>query len=151
MSATDERWMRLCLEEAEEARRAGEIPIGAVIVRDGEVIARAHNLCEACTDATSHAELLAISEACRRVGSWRLEECTLYVTLEPCPMCAGAAVNARIPRVVYGAKNPRMGACESLIRLSKYPLEVTPVCCGGVLEEECLSLMRGFFSEKRKP
>lgn len=145
----DEKWMRTCLAEAEAAREAGEIPIGAVVVRDGVPIARAHNLCECHGDATAHAELLAISEACRATGSWRLSDCTLYVTLEPCPMCAGAAVNARIPRVVYGAKNPRMGACESLIRISSYPLEVSPECTGGVLEEECLSLMHGFFSKKR--
>ena len=149
MCEKDGEWMRLCLEEAEAARASGEIPIGAVIVKDGEVIARAHNLCEEAHDATAHAELLAISAACRRVGSWRLSNCTLYVSLEPCPMCAGAAVNARIGRVVYGAKNPRMGACESLIRLSSYPLESTPECRGGVLEEECLSVLHDFFSQKR--
>ena len=146
----DEKWMRLCIAEAEKARACGEIPIGALIVKDGEVIARAHNLCEQSNDATAHAELLSVSEACRKVGSWRLSGCTMYVTLEPCPMCAGAAVNARIGRVVYGARNPRMGACESLIRLSKYPLEVPTECKGGVLEEECLALMHGFFSQKRK-
>lgn len=146
----DVRMMRLCLEEAERARTEGEIPIGAIIVKDGEVISRAHNLCECRGDATAHAELLAISEACRRVGSWRLSDCTMYVTLEPCPMCAGAAINARIGRVVYGAKNPRMGACESLLRISKYPLEASFECEGGVLEEACLSHLRGFFSQKRK-
>ena len=145
----DEKWMRLCIEEALEARDAGEIPIGAVVVRNGEVIARAHNLCECRGDATAHAELLAISEACRGVESWRLSDCTMYVTLEPCPMCAGAAVNARIPRVVYGAKNPRMGACESLIRISKYPLEASLECTSGVLEAEALSLLGDFFSKKR--
>ena len=145
----DEKWMRLCIEEARQASAEGEIPIGAIIVKGGKIIARAHNLCEGCTDATAHAELLAISEACRGVGSWRLSDCTMYVTLEPCPMCAGAAVNARIPRVVYGAKNPRMGACESLIRISKYPLEAVPECTGGVLEEETLSLLGDFFSKKR--
>lgn len=145
----DEEWMRLSLSEAMAAKEAGEIPVGAIIVKDGEVIAQAHNLCEQHADATAHAELLAISEACRRTGSWRLSGCTMYVTLEPCPMCAGAAVNARIDRIVYGAKNPRMGACESLIRISSYPLEAAPECVGGVLEKDCLSPLHAFFSQKR--
>jgi len=145
----DEKWMRLCIEEARAAGDAGEIPIGAIVVRDGEIVARAHNLCESLKDATAHAELLAISEACRATGGWRLSDCTMYVSLEPCPMCAGAAVHARIPRVVYGAKNPRMGACESLIRISKYPLEAPLECTGGVLEEQTLSLLSEFFSKKR--
>ena len=145
----DEKWMRLCIEEAQAARDAGEVPIGAIIVKEGRIVARAHNLCECRKDATAHAELLAISEACRSVGSWRLSDCTLYVSLEPCPMCAGAAVNARIPRVVYGAKNPRMGACESLIRISKYPLESSPECTSGVLEGETLAMLGEFFSQKR--
>jgi len=149
MRAEDEKWMRLCIKEATCADRMGEIPVGAAIVREGELLSLAHNLCEHAHDATAHAECLAISEACRALASWRLSDCTLYVTLEPCPMCAGAAINARIGRIVYGAKNPRMGACESLVKLPAYPLEVTPVCDGGVLGEECLSLLHNFFSEKR--
>ena len=145
----DEKWMQLCLAEAEAAKEAGEIPVGAIIVKDGRVLSRAHNLCESLGDATAHAELLAISEACRGTGSWRLSGCTMYVTLEPCPMCAGAAVNARVKRIVYGAKNPRMGACESLIRISRYPLESVPICDGGVREEECLTPLHAFFSQKR--
>ena len=151
MSETyDEKWMTRALEEAQLAFAAGEIPVGAVVVRDGVLLSAAHNRCERDRDATAHAETLAISEACRRVGSWRLTDCTLYVTLEPCPMCTGAAINARVGRIVYGAKNPRAGACESLIRLPRYPLEAAPVCCGGVLQEECLLMMRSVFAEKRK-
>lgn len=146
----DEKWMRIALEEAECAWNEGEIPVGAVIVSDGQVVARVHNLCECEGDATAHAECLAIRAACRSRHSWRLSDCTLYVTLEPCPMCAGAAVNARVGRVVYGAKDARMGACDSLINLFSYPLEARPVCEGGVLEEESLSLLRSFFEKKRK-
>ena len=148
-SLDDEKWMRLCLEEAQKGEAEGEIPVGAAIVCDGTLLALAHNLCECASDATAHAECLAISEACRARGSWRLSDCTLYVTLEPCPMCAGAAVNSRVKRIVYGAKNPRMGACESILSLQSYPLEATPVCEGGVLSEECHGLMSSFFSKKR--
>ena len=147
---TDERYMRIALDEAALAAKDGEIPVGAVIVRGEEIVARAHNLCEAVHDATAHAECLAISAACRALGSWRLSECTLYVTLEPCPMCAGAAINARVGRIVYGAKDPRMGACESLLRLPAYPLECSPICESGVLEAESLSLLRSFFEKRRK-
>ena len=141
--------MRLAIEQAKKAAQVGEIPIGAVIVRGDEVLAATHNLCEHKKDATAHAECLAIAEAGQLTGSWRLSDCTLYATLEPCPMCAGAAINARIERIVYAAKDPRAGACESLIRLPSYPLEVSPVCESGVLEEESLSLMRDFFRQKR--
>lgn len=148
-SLEDEKWMRLCLGEAEKAKDGGEIPVGAAIVCDGVLLSLCHNLCEKQGDATAHAECLAISEACRARGSWRLSDCTLYVTLEPCPMCAGAAINARVKKIVYGAKNPRMGACESILSLQSYPLEATPVCLGGVLSEKCHELMRNFFSQKR--
>lgn len=141
--------MREALLQAELAQKAGEIPVGAVIVRNGEILCAAHNKCEQMQDATAHAECLAISEAGRLTGSWRLSDCTLYVTLEPCPMCTGACINARIGRIVYAAKDPRAGACESLVKLPAYPLESTPVCRGGVLEEEALSLLRNFFLQKR--
>ncbi len=142
--------MRIALEEAELAQKSGEVPIGAVIVKDGNLISRAHNLCESNKNATAHAELLAIEEACRALESWRLSDCTLYVTLEPCPMCAGAAINARIPRVVYAARDARAGACGSLIDLSAYPLEIRPQYESGVLESESLTLLQDFFSEMRK-
>ena len=114
-SVEDLRWMSLALEEARLAMQEGEVPVGAVIVRNGLLLSRAHNLCERETDATAHAECLAIGQACRKASSWRLSDCTLYVTLEPCPMCAGAAVNARVGRIVYAAKDPRAGALGSLL------------------------------------
>ena len=145
----DELFMREALAQAAIAAEKGEIPVGAVIVKNGEILCVAHNLCEALHDATAHAERLAVSEAGRLTGSWRLSDCTLYVTLEPCPMCTGAAINARVGRIVYAAKDPRAGACESLIKLPAYPLESAPVCEGGVLEEEALALLRTFFLKKR--
>lgn len=150
VSVVDEKFMRIALEEARLAADADEIPVGAVIVKNGEVIARAHNRCEEWKDATAHAERLAISEAGRALGSWRLSDCTLYVTLEPCPMCTGALINARVPRVVYAAKDPRAGACESLVRLPAYPLESQPVCESGVCENEARMLLKDFFSRRRR-
>ena len=146
----DESMMRIALEEAREAAKMGEIPVGAVVVKDGQILSRAHNLCESDGCATAHAEILAIEEACRKIGHWRLSNCTLYVSLEPCPMCAGAAINARIPRVVYAAKDPRMGACGSLLDLSAYPLEIRPQYESGILEEESRALLRDFFAARRK-
>lgn len=142
--------MRFALEEAEQAARKGEIPIGAVIVKDGVLVSRAHNLCEYTASATAHAELLAIEAASRERKTWRLSDCTLYVTLEPCAMCAGAAINARIPRVVFAARDARAGACGSLIDLSAYPLEITPQYEQGPFEEEALALLRSFFAQKRE-
>ena len=146
---SDELFMRVALSEAAKAAELGEIPVGAVIVKNGEILSATHNLCEELHDATAHAERLAISEAGRITGSWRLADCTLYVTLEPCPMCTGAAINSRIGRIVYAAKDPRAGACESLVKLPAYPLESTPVCEGGLFEEEALSMLHTFFLKKR--
>ena len=145
----DEHFMRQALTQAAIAAEKGEIPIGAVIVKDDQILCATHNLCEELHDATAHAERLAISEAGKLMGSWRLSDCTLYVTLEPCPMCTGAAINSRIARIVYAAKDPRAGACESLVKLPAYPLESTPVCEGGLLEEEALGILRSFFLKKR--
>ena len=145
----DELFMKEALVQATIAAEKGEIPVGAVIVKNGEILCATHNLCEELHDATAHAERLAISEAGRLTGSWRLSDCTLYVTLEPCPMCTGAAINARIGRIVYAAKDPRAGACESLVKLPAYPLESAPICEGGILEEEALALLRTFFLKKR--
>ncbi len=145
----DVEFMKMALDEAERARDAGEIPVGAVIVKDGEVIARAHNLCEAQNDPTAHAEMLAIRTAAEKLGTWRLSSCTLYVTLEPCPMCTGAAINARIGRIVFGAKDPRAGACGSLCNLPAYPLECKPEITHGVLAEHARELLRAFFAQKR--
>lgn len=141
--------MRIALEEARLARSEGEVPVGAVIVKEGKEIARAHNRCENDSDATAHAERLAISAACKRLGGRHLTGCTLYVTLEPCPMCAGAAISARVDRIVYAAKDARAGACESLLRLPDYPLESHPACQSGLLEAEALSELRDFFLELR--
>ena len=148
-SQNDELFMRVALSEAAKAAKAGEIPVGAVIVKNGEILSLAHNLCEELHTATAHAECLAIAEAGKLTGSWRLSDCTLYVTLEPCPMCTGAAINARIGRIVYAAKDPRAGACESLVKLPAYPLESSPICEGGIMEAESLALLRDFFLQKR--
>ncbi len=146
----DEEYMREALALAVRASQSGEVPVGAVIVRDGEIIARAHNLRETNRMATSHAELLAIEDACRKTNSKHLRDCTLYVTLEPCPMCAGALAGARIGRVVFGAKDPRAGACGSLLDLFAYPLESRPEVESGVLAEDSLCLLRDFFAKRRK-
>ena len=145
----DKEFMKIALAEAEKACGMGEIPVGAVIVKDGEVIARAHNLCEAQNDPTAHAELLAIRMATDRLGTWRLSSCTLYVTLEPCPMCTGAAINARVNRIVFGAKDPRAGACGSLCNLPSYPLECKPKITHGIEDARSRELLRTFFAQKR--
>lgn len=144
-------FMKASLKEAQKALLKGEVPIGAVVVRDGKIIARAHNLRERKNDATCHAELLAIRKACKKVGGWRLDDCELYVTLEPCIMCAGAILNARIKKVYYGAKEPKGGACESKFSLlSSGVLNWQTDFQGGVLEEKCSSLLTDFFKERRK-
>lgn len=146
----DEFFMREAIAEAIAAAAEGEVPIGAVIVRNGEIIARAHNERETVRDATRHAELIAIERACAALHGWRLIGCDLYVTLEPCPMCAGACVNARIVRVVYGAPDLRAGAFGSVLNLNLYPLNHKPELVGGVLAEECLEPIQRFFKNKRK-
>lgn len=150
----DEKYMRMALEEAKLAAELGEIPVGAVVIaKDGTVLARTHNLCETNRMPTDHAELLAVRAACKRLNGWRLSDCTVYVTLEPCPMCMGAMIHARVKRIVFGASDPRAGACGSLIDLSAYPLESSPEIQGGVLASESLNLLRSFFScarEKRE-
>ena len=150
MMVNDEFFMREALAEAMLAGEIGEVPIGAVVVRNGEIIARAHNERETGKDATRHAEIIAIERACAALGGWRLIGCDLYVTLEPCPMCAGAAVNARIVRVVYGASDLRAGAFGSVFNLNDYPLNHKPEIVSGVLAEECLEPIRAFFKERRK-
>ena len=150
MDCLHEKWMMLALDEASLAAERGEVPVGAVIVSNGEVIAKAHNLCETNHCATAHAELLAIEEASQKLSSWRLSNCTLYVTLEPCTMCTGAAINARIPKIVFAAKDPRAGACGSLVDLTTYPLESHPEIISGILQEESLNLLRNFFKKMRR-
>lgn len=147
----DRRFMRMAIEEAKKAEEVGEVPIGAVIVKDGEVIARAHNLRETTQNAVTHAELSAIQDACGIVGSWRLEETTLYVTLEPCPMCSGAILQSRIPRVVYGARDPKGGCVDSLYRLLNDP-RFNHECevAEGVLADECGTMLTNFFRSLRE-
>ena len=151
LRARDEVFMALALEEAEKAAALGETPVGAVIVWDGErVVARAHNLREAEKRAAAHAELLAIEEANRTLGGWRLHRATLYVTLEPCPMCAGAIINARIPRVYYGARDSAMGACGGVLNLFMEDFPNRPALVGGILEEECRKVLAEFFQALRE-
>lgn len=146
----DVYFMRLALREAEHATEHGDVPIGAVVVRDGEVLAAAHNERELRQDPTAHAELMALREAAGAAGSWRVLDSVLYVTLEPCAMCAGAIVLARLPRVVYGASDPKAGACGSVLDLLAQPrLNHRPEVAGGLLAEECGELLSGFFASRR--
>lgn len=147
----DENYMKMAIAEAEKARSLDEVPIGAIIVYKGEVISKAHNLRETEQRSIAHAELLAIDEACRKLGTWRLEDATLYVTLEPCPMCAGAIVLSRIKRVVYGASDPKGGCAGTLMNLLEeerfnHQAEVV----SGVLQEECGAMLSSFFRDIRK-
>lgn len=146
----DAHWMHQALLEAKKAAALGEIPVGAVIVRDEQVIARAHNRRELDQDAMAHAEVLCIQQACRVLNSWRLSGCTLYVTLEPCPMCSGAIINSRLDRVVYGAKDDKAGCAGSVADLFVMPFNHTPVIRSGILEEECAAVLSEFFETLRK-
>lgn len=142
--------MNMALALAREAAAQGEVPVGCVITdREGRIIGRGRNRREEAGDATAHAEMEAIREACRVLGDWRLEGCTLTVTLEPCPMCAGAIINARIPTVVFGAREPVSGSCGSVIDLFFERYGHQPSVYSGVLAQECSSLLRDFFAEKR--
>lgn len=145
----DERWMREALLQAREALLAGETPVGCVIVRGGEIVARARNRREELGDPTAHAEMLAIREAARKVGNWRLTDCCIYVTLEPCPMCAGAIVNARIRRVVFGARDPKAGCFGSVSDFAALPFNHRPEVVGGVLAEACAAELSAFFQRLR--
>lgn len=148
---TDDSFMRLALAEAEAAAAADEAPIGAVIVQGTRVIAAAHNLRESLNDPTAHAEMIAITQAAATLGDWRLEGCVLYVTLEPCPMCAGAILQARIPRVVYGADDPKAGAVRSLYQLlNDRRLNHRSEAAPGVLAEPCGEILTSFFRQKRE-
>lgn len=145
----DEKWMRLAIKEARLAADKGEIPVGAVLVAGDRLIAAGHNRREETKDVTSHAEMEVLRAAGREKGDWRLSDCTLYVTLEPCPMCAGALLAARITRVVYGAKDAAAGALGSVLCLSRYPLGARPEVVSGVLAGECRALLQSFFRQRR--
>ncbi|MED4794587.1 tRNA adenosine(34) deaminase TadA [Priestia megaterium] len=147
----DEKYMRLAIDEALKAKDKLEVPIGAVIVQNDEVVASAYNLRETEQRSVAHAELLAIDEACKKLGTWRLEDATLYVTLEPCPMCAGAIVLSRVKRVVFGAYDPKGGCAGTLLNLLEFEkFNHQAQVVGGMLEEECGSLLTTFFRELRQ-
>lgn len=142
--------MREAIVLAEKAAELGEAPVGCVIVLDGEIIGRGYNLRESSGNPLTHAEIIAINEACRHVESFRLVGCELYVTLEPCPMCAGACINSRVERVIFGAYDPKAGSCGSVVNLFDLPYNHKPELCGGVLESECASLLSRFFLSLRE-
>lgn len=147
----DEIYMQLALEKAHQAYALDEVPIGAVIIYNGQVISAQHNRRELDHDATAHAEILAIQEACKKLNRWRLTGCSLYVTIEPCPMCAGAIVNSRISRVIYGSSDYKGGAVESLFNILTHPgLNHEPEIVSGILADECSQIMKRFFKERRK-
>ena len=147
MNNTEEtlKYMRIAIEEAKKSLTIEEVPVGAVVVCEGEVVATAYNTRETEKNAIRHAEVTAISRACERLGGWRLHKCELYVTLEPCPMCAGAIVNSRIKRVVFGAKDTKAGAVGTVLNLNDFPLNHKPEIVSGVCEEECAALLSDFF------
>ena len=146
----DESFMALALKEAEKALTVDEIPVGAILVHQGKVIAQAHNRREIDQDPTGHAEILALQEGAKKLGRWRLSDCTLYVTLEPCPMCAGAIVMARLGRLVYGVADYKTGAVESLFNIPGHPkINHTTQITAGILEEPCREILQNFFSKLR--
>lgn len=147
----DEKWMKAAIEQAKKAASKDEVPIGCVIVKDDNIIARAYNQREKKQESIAHAEILAIQKACKKLNSWRLEDCDLYVTLEPCPMCSGAVIQSRIRNVVFGAYDPKggcMGSNMNILDISGF--NHYPTIRGGVRKEECGQLLKDFFKEKRK-
>jgi tRNA(adenine34) deaminase len=147
----DQRFMRVAIDQAEIARENGDVPVGAVIVHEGRLIAKAYNQREQLNDPTAHAEIIALTQAAEAVGNWHLDDCTIYVTLEPCAMCAGALVLARMDRLVYGCQDPKAGACGSLYNIVQderlnHRLEVT----SGVMEDECRRQLQEFFAHRRQ-
>ena len=148
--AMNESFMLRALELARKAAFMGETPVGCVIVGNGEVIAEGYNRRETDRNALAHAELIAISDACRKLGGWRLDGCSLYVTLEPCPMCAGAVINSRVRHVIFGARDPKAGSCGSVVNLFDYCYNHTPLLTEGILADESSALLREFFARLRK-
>lgn len=146
----DTEFMRQALALASEAAAEGEVPVGCVVTLGDTIVGRGRNRRELGKSALAHAEVEAIHDACKTLGGWRLWQCTLYVTLEPCPMCAGAIINARIPRVVYGAKDPKAGSCQSVVNLFDLPYNHKPEVVSGVLEEECAGVLTDFFRSLRR-
>ena len=146
----NKKYMQIALEKAKEAYEIGEIPVGAVIVKDDKIIGTGMNTREKDKNALGHAEINAINEACKNTGSWRLDGCTIYVTMEPCPMCAGAIINARIKTVVFGCYDLKMGAFDSVCNLANEKFDFTPEIYGGIMENECGAIVKKFFEELRK-
>jgi tRNA(adenine34) deaminase len=146
----DEAFMREALLLAQEAAAAGEVPIGCVVTLGDKIVGRGKNCRETGKTALGHAEIMAIADACKNLGGWRLWQCRLYVTLEPCPMCAGAIINARIPTVVYGAKDPKAGSVDSVVKMFDLPYNHRPEVISGILEEECGQALRDFFRQLRE-
>ncbi|MBR3620025.1 MAG: tRNA adenosine(34) deaminase TadA [Clostridia bacterium] len=147
---TDEEIMRLAIEEAKKAADDLEVPVGAVIVRNGEVVSFGRNRREGSRNALAHAEIEAIDKACKALGGWRLWECEMFVTLEPCPMCTGAIINSRIKRLVYGASDSKAGSCKSVINLFDLPYNHKPEVTGGFMADECALLLSDFFRDLRE-
>ena len=145
-----EKYMKAALRLARKAADEGEVPVGAVVVCEGKIVGRGRNRRETKKDALGHAEIEAIHKACKKLGGWRLHKCDLYVTLEPCPMCAGAIINARIRTVYYGAPDPKAGSCGTLVNLFALPYNHKPEVVSGVMEEECAGVLRDFFRALRK-
>lgn len=145
-----EQYMRAALKEAKKAAKKDEVPVGAVIVKDGKIIARGHNLREKRKQPDAHAEMIVIKKAAKKLGGWRLTGCTLYVTLEPCPMCAGTVINARVDSVVFGAYDSKAGAFGSLYDLSEGKLNHHPSVTGGVLHDDCAGILKSYFKAKRQ-
>lgn len=148
---TDQAYMSLALEEARKAYAKKEVPVGAIIVKDDIIIARGHNLRETNQQVSHHAEMIAIENACKKLSSWRLEGCTMYITSEPCSMCSGAIIQSRISRVVYGTKDPKNGAHVSKVRLFDIPFNHTVDIQGHVMQDEAQKLLKDFFNTLRKP
>lgn len=148
---TPETYMRMAIRLAEQAAQCGEVPVGAVVVRSGRVLARAHNQVEMLKDGTAHAEMIALTQASAAVGDWRLIECELYVTKEPCAMCAGAMVNCRLGKLFFGCHDRRMGAAGGALTITDFPGMLHRVeTAGGILQDECLQVMRRFFQQRRR-
>ena len=145
----DVEYMQQALQLASAAANEGEVPVGALIVKDGVIVAKAYNRRETDKISTAHAEILAIESACKSLGTWRLGGCTLYVTLEPCPMCTGAILNSRIDRVVYGAKDAVAGCCGTVLNMNAYPFNHSFSVTSGVCEDECKYILKEFFKNKR--
>lgn len=145
-----EIFMKEALKEAKKAYKKEEIPVGAIIVKDGKIIARAHNLKETKNSSISHAEILAIEKACKKINAWRLEECEMYITLEPCMMCMGAIINSRIKKIYIGTLDPKTGACRSVINIDNYKFNHVVEIETGILKEECEYILKDFFKMLRK-